>query len=152
MQNNQILTCAESCTGGWIAKAITDLPGSSAIFDRGFVTYSNRAKQEMLGVTGKTLEQHGAVSQQTVKEMAEGALSHSGATMAVSVSGIAGPTGGTADKPVGTVWIGWSRSSSKQLVTHCQRHHFKGDRTEVRQQSVITAFQGLIDMLATHLA
>lgn len=138
-----VLTCAESCTGGWIAKVITDLPGSSNWFDRGFVTYSNQAKQDMLGVLGETLQQYGAVSQQTVLQMASGALRHSMASHSVAVSGIAGPGGGSADKPVGSVWVGWAGPST---VDACL-YRFDGDREAVRLATVRAALQGLLERL-----
>lgn len=136
---------AESCTGGWIAKVLTDIPGSSAWFDRGFVTYSNNAKQDMLGVKTTTLQQHGAVSQAVAIEMALGACQHSEAQLSVAVTGIAGPGGGTPDKPVGTVWLAWlTRSGEVSAV--CRQ--FEGDREAVRRQAVATALQGLLDGLA----
>ena len=135
-----VLVTAESCTGGWIAQAITDVAGSSAWFDRGFVTYSNTAKQEMLGVSQKILATHGAVSEETVLAMVEGALAHSQAQVAVAVSGIAGPGGGTEEKPVGTVWIAYGLPQT----AYAKCYHFGGDRTEVRQQTVVTALQELI--------
>jgi nicotinamide-nucleotide amidase len=135
---------AESCTGGWIAKLITDVPGCSAWFDRGFVTYSNQAKQEMLGVRGETLAAHGAVSEPTVREMARGALAHSTAGISVAVSGIAGPGGGTADKPVGTVWLAWARRDGP-VAAECRR--FGGGRDAVRRQTAQRALQGLLEHL-----
>ncbi len=136
------ITCAESCTGGWLAKAITDVPGSSAWFDYGFVTYSNQAKQALIGVQANTLAQFGAVSRDVVNEMAAGALSRSGADIAVSVSGIAGPDGGTPDKPVGTVWFGFSDKNGNSVA---QRMQFDGDRHEVRLQAVAFALQTLLE-------
>jgi nicotinamide-nucleotide amidase len=138
------LACAESCTGGGIAQLITSIPGSSQWFDRGFVTYSNESKQEMLDVPFDLLEQFGAVSEECAVAMAEGALQHSHADLALSVTGIAGPDGGTADKPVGTVCFGWSRRQGTSLST---RVLFKGDREQVRQQTTLMAIQGLLDML-----
>lgn len=138
------LATAESCTGGWIAKVITDVPGSSGWFERGFVTYSNAAKVDMLGVSEVTLATYGAVSAETVREMAEGALAHSQAEVAVAVSGIAGPDGGSPDKPVGTVWLAWS-SRGGATRSHCYR--FSGDREAVRYQSVLAALEGLMDGL-----
>lgn len=135
------LATAESCTGGWIAKVLTDMAGSSAWFDRGFVTYSNQAKREMLGVRSGTLEQHGAVSRETVLEMVSGALEHSAANYSVAVSGIAGPGGGTPDKPVGTVWLAWGTPASVEAV--CE--HFSGDREQVRAQTVERALRGLLE-------
>ena len=135
------LACAESCTGGGIAAALTDVAGSSAWFDRGFVTYSNAAKREMLGVSAQTLEHHGAVSCETVLEMAQGALGHSSARLAVAVSGIAGPGGGSPEKPVGTVWIAWAGPNGAEAVPHL----FPGDRRAVREASVDAALQGLLE-------
>ena len=112
-ENNLSLVSAESCTGGWVAKQVTDLAGSSSIFDRGFVTYSNQAKQDMLGVSSDALDNYGAVSEQVVIEMVEGALKNSQADIALSISGIAGPGGGTKEKPVGTVCFGWMKKGSK---------------------------------------
>lgn len=132
---------AESCTGGWIAKVLTDLPGSSTWFDCGIVVYSYEAKQGFLGVNPHTLEQHGAVSRETVVEMVSGALVHSAANLAVAVTGIAGPGGGTSDKPVGTVWIAWKRRGG---YPHASAHQFDGDREAVRRQTVAAALTGLI--------
>lgn len=136
-----VVATAESCTGGLIAGAITDVAGSSAWFERGFVTYSNAAKQEMLGVAGDLLESHGAVSEPVAKAMAEGALQHSPADLSVAVSGVAGPDGGTASKPVGTVCLAWARRGRDGRG---EREHFPGDRAAVREQTVIVALQGLI--------
>ena len=138
------MTAAESCTGGWIAKAVTDIAGSSNCFDRGFVTYSNEAKREMLGVQAETLEVHGAVSEATVREMVQGALTHSRAAVTVAVSGIAGPGGGTPEKPVGTVWFAWAREEGT-VVVRCEQ--FSGDREAVRRQAVVLALQGLLDLV-----
>ena len=139
-----MLATAESCTGGGVAQAITDVSGSSAWFERGFITYSNLAKQQMLRVSEETLKQHGAVSEATVREMVAGALKNSAAQVALSVSGIAGPDGGTADKPVGTVWFAWG---IKGGATHSQRHQIGGDRAEVRAQAVQIALQGVVNLL-----
>jgi len=139
-----MLVTAESCTGGGVAHAITDVAGSSAWFERGFVTYSNLSKQQMLGVTEATLKQHGAVSEATVREMVAGALSNSAAQVALAVSGIAGPDGGIADKPVGTVWLAWGMKGGE---TQAQRHYIAGDRAEVRAKAVIIALQGVINIL-----
>lgn len=139
-----LLATAESCTGGWIAKLCTDMAGSSAWFERGFVTYSNDAKQDMLGVKAETLEQHGAVSEAVTAEMALGALLYSCAQAAVSVSGIAGPGGGTPTKPVGTVCFGWALEGGKVRTETC---HFTGDRDAVRKQSVEHALQGVFQSL-----
>ncbi|KAA1051676.1 nicotinamide-nucleotide amidase [Pseudocitrobacter sp. 73] len=132
------VTAAESCTGGWIAKTLTDVAGSSAWFERGFVTYSNEAKSQMIGVSAVTLEQYGAVSEPVVVEMAVGALRAARASYAVSVSGIAGPDGGSDEKPVGTVWFGVA-SAAGQGVT--QRECFAGDRESVRRQATAFALQ-----------
>jgi nicotinamide-nucleotide amidase len=135
-----MLVTAESCSGGWIAKTLTDLPGSSAWFDTGVVTYSYEAKEALLGVNPRTLEHTGAVSEETVLEMVSGALARFGAGVAVAVTGIAGPSGGTQDKPVGTVWIGWKRRGG---YGHAQLFHFPGDREAVRRQTVAAALIGL---------
>ena len=132
------VTAAESCTGGWIAKTLTDVAGSSAWFERGFVTYSNEANSQMIGVSAVTLEQHGAVSEPVVVEMAVGALRAARASYAVSVSGIAGPDGGSDEKRVGTVWFGVA-SATGQGVT--QRECFSGDRESVRRQATAFALQ-----------
>ncbi|MES9963404.1 MAG: nicotinamide-nucleotide amidase [Candidatus Sedimenticola sp. 20ELBAFRAG] len=139
-----VMAAAESCTGGWIAKAMTDIAGSSGCFDRGFVTYSNEAKQEMLGVTRSTLEKHGAVSEETVGEMVRGALVNSRASVAVAVSGIAGPGGGTAEKPVGTVCFAWGVEGR---VSDIATHQFTGDREAVRRQAVISALNGVLKII-----
>jgi len=134
------MAAAESCTGGWIAKACTDQAGSSAWFERGFVTYSNAAKRDELGVDASTLEQAGAVSQEVALQMAQGARVRSGVDIAVAVTGIAGPDGGSADKPVGTVWFGWALADRAEAEVM----HFTGNRDAVRRQSVAHALQGLI--------
>ena len=135
---------AESCTGGGIAWLMTSLPGSSLWFERGYVTYSNDAKRENLGVPDAVLERYGAVSEESAAAMAEGALDHSHADIAAAVTGIAGPDGGTEEKPVGTVCFAWSRRNYETLTT---RVHFGGDRQHVREQSMMMAIQGLLDML-----
>ena len=140
-----LLATAESCTGGWVAKVITDIEGSSQWFERGFVTYTNAAKQEMLGVRHATLEREGAVREATVAEMAAGALSHSRADLALAISGIAGPGGGTAAKPVGTVCFAWGTRSGSVLTG---TGHFEGGRETVRRQSVIHALRGALDVIA----
>jgi nicotinamide-nucleotide amidase len=145
LQKHFWLATAESCTGGWIAQSITDIAGSSQYFDRGFVTYSNDAKQDMLGVSATTLSQQGAVSEATVKEMALGVLAHSRADIVVAVSGIAGPTGGSSEKPVGLVWHAWC-FRNEEPVTRVEQ--YLGNRFEVRRQTVITALQGLLELLA----
>ena len=134
------LVTAESCTGGWIAKCVTDVAGSSDWFDCGMAAYSYEAKQALLGVRPQTLEQFGAVSRETVVEMVSGALIHSGASVAVAVTGIAGPGGGTEDKPVGTVWIAWKRRGG---YAKAEVFHFDGDREAVRRQTVAAALRGL---------
>jgi nicotinamide-nucleotide amidase len=135
------LATAESCTGGLIAAACTDLAGSSAWFDRGYITYSNEAKTEMLGVSPELIAQHGAVSEPVARAMAEGALQQAGVDFAVAVTGVAGPGGGSALKPVGTVWLAWA---SREGPTRVQCHHFVGDRAQVRQQTCVVALQGLL--------
>ena len=139
------LVTAESCTGGWIAKCLTDIVGSSDWFDCGMVVYSYEAKQALLGVRPQTLEEHGAVSRETVIEMVSGALVNSGASIAVAVTGIAGPGGGSEDKPVGTVWIGWKRRGG---YARAQAFHFDGDREAVRRQTVDHALAGVSGLLA----
>ena len=135
-----LLATAESCTGGLIAAACTDLAGSSDWFERGFVTYSNAAKTELLGVPAALIAQHGAVSEPVARAMAEGALAHSRAQLSVAVTGVAGPSGGSADKPVGTVWFGWCVGRR----TDSERMRFAGDRAAVRAQTVVHALQGLL--------
>ena len=144
-QNGKLLTLAESCTGGWIAKVLTDVSGSSGWFDRGFVTYSNESKQEMLGVEEEILRMHGAVSEPVVRAMALGALEQSRADLSVAVSGIAGPGGGTDEKPVGTVWFAWAEQNGEVFA---QRNQFDGDRESVRLQAVIAALAGLFDLVS----
>ena len=140
---SKAVATAESCSGGWVAKAITDIPGSSLVFHYGIVSYSNGAKESLLGVNIDTLEQHGAVSEAVVAEMAEGALHLSGADVAVAVSGVAGPDGGSKDKPVGMVWFAWAvRDGAKEkVVTSCM--NFEGDRDLVRELTVVHALQGV---------
>ena len=134
------IATAESCTGGWIAQIITEVSGSSAWFDRGFVTYSNAAKMQMLGVSPETLEKYGAVSAQTAKEMVAGALAHSDADCAIAVTGIAGPDGGSAEKPVGTVFIAWAYKNRDVRVVQQQ---LTGDRHQIRRQTVKIALEGV---------
>jgi len=136
------LVAAESCTAGWIAKVVTDIEGSSEWFERGFVTYSNESKEEMLGVRRDTLHTWGAVSAQTVSEMASRALVRSHGQIAVAISGIAGPGGGTSDKPVGTVWIGWAVQGGDPEAEH---QIFPGNRDEVRRAAVKRALEGVIE-------
>jgi nicotinamide-nucleotide amidase len=138
---------AESCTGGWIAKIITDIPGASRCFCYGIVSYSNGAKESLLGVLPATLEEFGAVSEETAREMAEGALRLSGADFAVAVSGIAGPDGGSEDKPVGTVCFGWAARSGTRPKILADSRRFSGDRRAIREQSVAAALEGLGAML-----
>lgn len=141
VQHHDVYVTAESLTAGLIGASIVEIPGSSAWFDRGFITYSNEAKMELLDVKEDTLKSVGAVSEDTVKQMVKGALSHSSlATVGVSVSGIAGPDGGSAQKPVGTVWMGLMRKGEEPLA-HC--FHFKGDREEVRLKTVLRALESL---------
>ncbi len=143
-QNNLLITSAESCTGGWLGQAITAVPGSSNWYDRGFITYSNPAKNEMLGVSKETLEKYGAVSETTALEMAYGARTNSSAQISVAITGIAGPSGGNEFKPVGTVCFAWLLKEHIAISETC---HFNGDRESVRQQSVMKALQGLINLL-----
>ena len=138
------LATAESCTGGGLAYALTAVAGSSQWFERGFVTYSNEAKQEMLSVPLETLRTDGAVSEQTAASMAIGALVHTPADLAVAITGIAGPDGGTPEKPVGTVCLGWARRGGE---TRTATAHFDGDRRAVREQSILMALQGLLDLV-----
>ena len=145
LAKRHVVSTAESCTGGWIAKCLTDIAGSSAWFDCGMVAYSYEAKQALLGVRPQTLEEHGAVSRETAIEMVSGALVHSGASVAVAVTGIAGPGGGSADKPVGTVWIAWKRRGG---YASAEVFHFDGDREAVRRQTVACALRGVAGVLA----
>lgn len=138
------LATAESCTGGWVAKAATDLAGSSAWFDRGLVTYSNEAKQELLDVSQATIEQYGAVSFNTVEEMVNGLFDVESVSVGVAISGIAGPDGGSTDKPVGTVWIAW-KITDNAVTRQC--YLFSGNRQQVRLQAAIQAVKGLILLL-----
>lgn len=138
------LATAESCTGGWIAEAVTSVAGSSDWFEGGFVTYSNAAKKELLGVRARTLSRHGAVSEAAAREMAAGALARSRAQVAIAVTGIAGPGGGTRRKPVGTVCFAWSR---KRRATESVVKHFRGSREGIRRQSVAFALEGLLERL-----
>lgn len=144
-QQDRLLVTAESCTGGGVAQQLTSVSGSSLWFDRGFVTYSNASKQQMLDVGEPLLELHGAVSEQVVVAMARGALAHSRAQVSLAVTGIAGPSGGSKEKPVGTVWFAWALET--QTKTACQV--FTGDRQAVRQQSEEFALRGLLDLLSS---
>jgi nicotinamide-nucleotide amidase len=143
-ERRAMLATAESCTGGWVSEALTAIAGSSAWFERGFVTYSNAAKEEMLGVGRETLARHGAVSEPVAREMALGALAHSHATVALAVTGIAGPSGGSVDKPVGTVCFAWAAAGQP---VRAETRRFAGDREAVRRQSVERALTGVLELL-----
>lgn len=143
LASGRSLAAAESCTGGWIAKCCTDLAGSSAWFERGFVTYSNAAKHELLGVDAQVLEFAGAVSEAVALQMASGAVAHSAADVSLAVTGIAGPDGGSTDKPVGTVWFAWSVAGPVET----ERMQFPGGRDDVRRQTAAHALRGLADRL-----
>lgn len=142
------VSTAESCSGGWVAKVITDISGSSAVFHYGIVSYSNGAKESLLGVQNETLENHGAVSEAVVIEMAEGVLNLSGSDIAVAVSGIAGPTGGSEKKPVGTVWFAWTVREGSKLRSTTSCEHFDGDRDLIRELTVVHALQGVRERIA----
>ena len=144
LKKRAMLATAESCTGGWAAQALTAIAGSSSWFERGFVTYSNAAKEEMLGVRPQTLARHGAVSEETAREMALGALAHSRADLALAITGVAGPSGGSAEKPVGTVCFAWA---AKGVGVRSETRRFAGDREAVRRQSVERAFHGVLELL-----
>ena len=146
LARGQSMVTAESCTGGWIAKVLTDIPGSSTWFECGIVAYSYEAKEALLGVQPQTLERAGAVSQETAVEMVSGALARYGASVAVAVTGVAGPSGGTPDKPVGTVWIGWKRRGG---YARAELFHFDGDREAVRRQTVSAALDGVRRILTS---
>lgn len=141
------LATAESCTGGWVAKVVTEVSGSSDWFDAAFVAYSYEAKEAMLGVDRRILERFGAVSEEAVLEMVRGALSRSRANVALAITGIAGPTGGTSDKPVGTVWLAWGFGHHPPRA---RVFHFDGDRDAVRRATVRAAFEGLLELLQRH--
>ena len=147
VESGRTVATAESCTGGWIAKALTDVSGSSAAFGFGIVSYSNDAKVSLLGVDAARIEQDGAVSESVVRRMARGAVDQSGADLAVAVSGIAGPDGGSAEKPVGTIWISWAARDGDNVEVAAARHHLKGDRESIRSQTVVLALQGLRETL-----
>nr|VFK45416.1 MAG: nicotinamide-nucleotide amidase [Candidatus Kentron sp. SD]VFK49739.1 MAG: nicotinamide-nucleotide amidase [Candidatus Kentron sp. SD] len=145
-----LLVTAESCTGGWIAEVITSIAGSSTWFDRGFITYSNLSKQEMLGVLAKTLETHGAVSEAVAREMVAGALLHSVARAGLSVTGIAGPGGSAPDKPVGMVCFAWAmkgHGNKPPIRLGSMTKYFSGDRKSIRQQAVVTGLRGIMEMI-----
>lgn len=138
---------AESCTGGWISKSLTDIAGSSQCFGYGVVSYANGAKESILGVDPKLLHEHGAVSEAVVREMANGAIKLSGADFAVAVSGVAGPDGGSVEKPVGTLWFGWASRHGTRVKLSADKHLLNGDRESIRAQSVILALQGVRERL-----
>ena len=142
--HGMMLGTAESCTGGWVGEVVTSVAGSSHWYDRGFITYTNESKQEMLGVSASTLAEYGAVSEQTVREMAAGALKHSHAHITLAISGIAGPGGGTPNKPVGTVCMAWATRSGGGLS---KTFHFQGDRAEVRRQAVVAALLKVLQII-----
>ena len=148
------LGTAESCTGGWVAKCMTDVPGSSRWFDRGYVVYNGQAKQQMLGVPAEIIKEHGEVSEAVVRPLAEGVLAKSNASISLSISGIAGPGGGSDEKPVGTVWFAWSRADKvagvvRGVETTSDTQCFSGDREAVRRQAVIHAMQGVLALYST---
>jgi nicotinamide-nucleotide amidase len=145
-KKNLMLVTAESCTGGQVAEIITSVSGSASWFERGFITYSNIAKQEMLGVRAATIKKYGAVSIETVKEMAEGAILHSHAQISLAVTGIAGPTGGTKQKPVGTICFAWA---GKNIKTKTSKQRFHGDRTSIRSQAAEFALEQLLAFICS---
>lgn len=152
LRRGEMLACAESCTGGLIAKSLTDLPGSSGWFERGLVTYSNLSKIQLLGVPQTTVAIHGAVSEKTVRAMGEGLVRHTPADWGVAVSGVAGPSGGSLEKPVGTVWIGWSRrprggGGLREVPVDVEHFLFDGDREQIRRKAVRAALAGLLKRL-----
>lgn len=142
-EKSLLLATAESCTGGLVAAAITDVSGSSGWFERGFVTYSNEAKSTMLGVPAKLIRDHGAVSEEVARAMAEGALLNSRAQVALSITGVAGPTGGTPEKPVGMVCFGWSN----RITTKVETQRYRGDRQQIRRQAAEYAIRGLLELV-----
>ncbi|MBS1173272.1 MAG: CinA protein [Proteobacteria bacterium] len=139
-----MVATAESCTGGWVGQLLTAIPGSSAWYERGFITYANAAKQEMLGVSAEILETHGAVSEETASAMAAGALAHSHAQATLAISGIAGPGGGTPQKPVGLVCYGWALADGTRMSSTCR---LDGNREEIRSRAVAAAMRGLIELM-----
>jgi len=143
-RDDRVVT-VESCTGGWIAKALTDVAGSSGWVEGGLVTYSNGAKEALVGVSARTLASHGAVSEEAVREMAAGALERTDATRAVAVSGIAGPAGGTEEKPVGLVWLAWARRAGAEVSVRTGRVQLGGDRETIRRLTVALALEGLLE-------
>ncbi len=144
LKSGRVVATAESCSGGWIAKGLTDIAGSSQWFGEGFVTYNNESKIHRLGVPRSVLDTHGAVSEATVRAMAMGALRQTGADLAVAVTGIAGPGGAVPGKPVGTVWLGWAARRGRSTRVAVQLKHFRGDRESVRRKTVRLALQGLL--------
>jgi nicotinamide-nucleotide amidase len=146
LDGRRAVATAESCTGGWIAKALTDIAGSSQWFIEGFVTYSNESKTLRLGVPRSVLRSDGAVSEATVRAMAAGALKRTGAQLAVAVTGIAGPDGAVPGKPVGSVWLGWAERRGRRVRVAAQLRHFRGDREAVRRKTVRVALEGLLDL------
>ena len=154
-QTGNCLATAESCTGGWVAKCLTDVPGSSQWFDRGYVVYNGQAKQQMLGVPAKVISSNGEVSEAVVRSLAEGVLAHSNASISLAISGIAGPGGGSEEKPVGTVWFAWSRADKvagvvRGVKTTAETQCFSGDREAVRRQAVMLAMQGALNILKSN--
>jgi len=148
LAGKEMLVTAESCSGGWIGKVCTDLPGSSSWFRGGAIVYDNELKTRMVGVSPATLARHGAVSEATVSEMARGALVSLGGTISVAVSGVAGPDGGTPDKPVGTVWFAWARQRNGRTVVVTRHRLLPGDRESVRRHTVDIALGGVSEILA----
>lgn len=149
IETGDSLGTAESCTGGWVAKCLTDVTGSSQWFERGYVVYNGLAKQQMLGVPAEIIKQHGEVSEAVVRSLAEGVLAKSNASISLSISGIAGPGGGSDEKPVGTVWFAWARADKvagvvRGVKTTAEVHGFSGDREAVRRQAVMYALQGVL--------
>jgi len=147
-ENSLKLVSAESCTGGWVAKLLTDIAGSSVVFDRGWVTYSNAAKRDELAVSTDILARYGAVSREAALAMSAGALANTRANLSVAITGIAGPDGGTVDKPVGTVWFAWGRTLAGTFGGEAEMHCFTGDRDAVRRQAVETALTGLLQRIS----
>jgi nicotinamide-nucleotide amidase len=145
LEKKRVLATAESCTGGWIAQQLTDVAGSSEWFDSGCVTYSNKSKQRLLGVSTESLESCGAVSEEVVTEMAEGVLSSAEVSISVATSGVAGPGGGSVEKPVGTVWFAWAEQGK---ATRTEKKQFSGDRESVRKQAVKYALEGILKNLS----
>jgi len=152
LKTSDWLGTAESCTGGWVAKCLTDVPGSSQWFDRGYVVYNGQAKQQMLGVPIDVIKDNGEVSEPVVRALAEGVIANSNASVSVAISGIAGPGGGSDEKPVGTVWFAWSQADKvagvvRGVKTKADVQCFTGDREAVRKQAVMHAMQGVLNIL-----